>query len=186
MSLEIGANQQVLHDTSKGIANEIKRGTVRVRDVPVYKTTSSKELQPKIPSPNIFNTLTDVLEEKNSLPTTAECSVHLEFLAVLHALRRRVIDSKELDEVFDIKPINRTVKRRRRTVKLRDTTFWTRREVKWDKFIDLAVVRFLAWWEKAPEIFFPRNGQPVQWKDKTLPPLGENTTSLSDKTILTH
>lgn len=187
MSLEIGSNQQRLHDTSRAIVQHTKIGTTYYgRDIFKYTTTSSQELQPKIPSPDIFENLTSVPQERNPLPTTAECAIHLEFLAVLRELRERVIKSKELDGIFDIQPINQIVTRRGRRVNLGDPTFKTRREVKWDKFLDFAVVRFLAWWEKVPDMVSSENGESYHWEAKTLPPLGEYTKVLSEQRFLTH
>lgn len=179
MALEIGANQQTLHSTSKQIFDAIKKGTFKYWDGALkYKNATSKEEEPQIPSVNIFKALMNVAEEKDPLPTAAECTVHLEFLAVLHTLRQQVIDSEELDEIFDIKPEKKTVVRKGVDVELRDTTFWTRREAKWDKYIELAVVRFLAWWGQVPEIFAPQNSESFNWESKNLPPLGKNTQLL--------
>jgi len=54
---------------------------------------------------------------------------------VLHELHRRVVESTELVEVFDTKPINKSVIRKGVPVKLKDDTLWTRKQLKWDRFV---------------------------------------------------
>jgi hypothetical protein len=178
MALDIAADQSALHSTSKQISSHIKSGLTSYTlsslwEAPSYSTASSKELEPVIPSPRIFEGLFNTSGRNDCLPSNAECAVHLEFLAALHALRHRVLESDELDEVFDIKPVKKTVTRRGTQVELKDDTLWTRRQVKWEKYVNIAVVRFRAWWEAVPETMELRDGHILPLTDNTLPPLGE-------------
>jgi hypothetical protein len=126
-----------------------------------------------IPSPRIFEDPFNTSGRNDCLPSNVDCAVHLEFLAALHALRHRVLESDELDEVFDIKPLKKTVTRRGTRVELKDETLWTRRQVKWEKYVNIAVVRFRAWWEAVPETIELQDGHIFPLADNTLPPLGE-------------
>jgi hypothetical protein len=178
MALEIAADQCALHNTSKQISSYIKNGSKSyglnsLWEAPSYSTASSKELQPVIPSPRIFEGLLDASEQNNCLPSNAECAVHLEFLATLHALRHGVLESNELDEVFNIKPVKKIVTRRGTQVELKDDTLWTRRQVKWEKYVNIAVIRFQAWWETIPETIGLREGHSLPFTGDVLPPLGE-------------
>lgn len=190
MALDIVADQRALHNTSKTITSAIKSSSKysasTLWQAPKYTTISPNQSPPAIPSADIFESLfqqqhnyanSDVgsIEQSIRLPKTAECAVHLEFLATLWTLRQRVLRSEELDEVFDIKPEYKYVDRKGVRTKLKDDTLWTRRQVKWEKFVSIAVVRFLAWWGKVPKIVEVRKGVPSnEITNETLPPLGEH------------
>ena len=178
MALQVAADHFALHRTSKKVVQSIKQGSqsglYSLHTVPKYKTTSDIKLQPVIPSADIFKGLIDKGEQNDGLPSAAECAVHLEFLAVLHELHQRIVESKELDDVFDIKPIKKTVTRKGKTEQLKDPTLSTRKQAKWDRYVDLAVVRFIAWWNIVPQTYSTSNDQRSNCTDENLPPLGEN------------
>ncbi|KAF8459249.1 hypothetical protein BDZ91DRAFT_742064 [Kalaharituber pfeilii] len=88
-------------------------------------TSDSQETAPQNISPN---------------PTVAECAVHLELLEAFLVLKRRVLKSNALDYTFG----TRRVPPQRRT----DPNWLQKRKEKWDKFLDLAVLRFEVWWEE--------------------------------------
>jgi hypothetical protein len=54
---------------------------------------------------------------------------------------------------------------------------WERRQVKWERFVALAVARFMTWWEKVREIVGVRDDgtgrELCEVTDDVLPPLGE-------------
>jgi hypothetical protein len=193
MAQDIAADQRAFHSTSKTTTNAIKTSSIfgalmRWR-VPRGETRrpsqgqSQSQSSPAIPSAVIFDSLfqqqrdntddADSVKQSIRLPTTAQCAVHLEFIATLWVLRQRVMRSEELDEVFDIKPEHKYVDRKGVRTKLKDDTLWKRRQVKWDKFVSIAVVRFLAWWAKVPEIVGVREGVlSYEITNDTVPPLG--------------
>jgi hypothetical protein len=184
MALQVAADQFALHRTSKRVSESIKKGTqdiygdriglTKLHTNPKYKTTSDKKLQPVIPSADIFKGLVDQSEQNEGLPSAAQCAVHLEFLAVLHELRERIVHSKELDDVFDIKPNHKTVTRKGKEQKLKDDTFLPRRQAKWDKYVDLAVVRFVTWWNNVPKSYVQSDGEKPNCREENLPPLGKS------------
>ncbi|KAK2753763.1 hypothetical protein FQN55_000126 [Onygenales sp. PD_40] len=114
------------------------------------------------PPPELFGTLSGTAIHlaggRPILPTVSECAVHLELLQALYMLRRRVLQSKDLDNSFEIVPHPKTVKQYtysqgRRTsfqkVKIKDATYVDRRKSKWPAFVDFAVMRFIHWVEIA-------------------------------------
>jgi hypothetical protein len=169
MALDIIADQRALHTTSRTITAAIKDSRLDAArvlwNVPRYATATSTRPGPAIPPPSIFNSLDqftiDDYDAKSHLPSIAECAVHLEFLEALYVLRQQVLKSEALDEVFDIKPEYKFVDRKGVRTQLKDETMWERRQVKWEKFVEVAVVRFTAWWAK------------VRNADQPMPPLGE-------------
>jgi hypothetical protein len=191
MALNIVADQRAFHNTSKTITNSIKSSSKYVASTQWQASTYAGKTQnqsaPAIPSAEMFESLFQQQQQQQqdnanrsgsfaqriSLPTTAQCAVHLEFLATLWTLRQRVLRSEELDQVFDIKPEYKYVDRKGVQTKLKDETLWERRQVKWDKFVSIAVVRFQAWWAKLPEIAEVRDGSSsYEITNETLPPLG--------------
>jgi hypothetical protein len=177
MALVSAVDMRALHSTSSQISNCIKNSTSlssygpKIWNAPRYLQASSKELEPEIPSPQIFEGL-EKSGEEDRLPSAAACAVHLEFLAALHEVRQRVLDSEELDKLFGTEVIKRTVVRQGVTVELKDDTLAQRRQVKWQKFVEIAVMRFKVWWGAgAPD----RHNDGVQVSDALLPPLGKST-----------
>lgn len=119
-----------------------------------YQTAPTKAEEPLIPSPDTFSQLENPTPPAPAtspvLPTAAECAVHLELLETFYVLRQRILKSETLDKLFDLKAEPREVTKKDGTkLKLKDTTLWTRRERKWHKYLELAVVRFLRWWKIA-------------------------------------
>lgn len=173
MAINIGTGLRALHTSSKTITDDIKGHQTEAAD-----WWDSEEAEPAIPHPSLFEHLqqptTSELLGSSDLPTVTECAVHLELLEALFFLRQRVLKSEALDAVFGIRPEHQYVDRLGKQTILKDTTMWTRRQVKWEKFIELAVVRFLAWWEDIPTVIgAPEDGNGhVEIKDKELPPLG--------------
>jgi hypothetical protein len=188
MALDIAADKHALHSTSKAITDVIKSTSKCAADglweVPHYATATSKENEPIIPSPSIFKPLFDNVdrssvagENSDPLPSAAECAVHLEFLEALFVLRQGILRSEDLDKVFDIKPEHKYVNRKGTQTKLKDDTLWTRRQVKWEKFVSFAVARFLTWWGKVRYMAeVPSDGsgrKHFEFTDDMLPPLGK-------------
>jgi len=187
MALQVAADQFALHRTSNKVSQSIKKGTrdiygdynyqiglTKLHTIPEYKTTSDKKLQPVIPSADTFRGLFDESEQNDGPPSAAQCAVHLEFIAALHELRERIVHSTELDDVFDIKPNHKTVTRRGKAEKLKDDTLLPRRQAKWDRYVDLAVVRFVTWWNTVPKSYAQSDGEKPNCTDENLPPLGKN------------
>jgi hypothetical protein len=177
MSLQIAADDFALHQAGDAVTDAIKNmapwQTNGLYTLPQYPTAASIEDGPTIPSPALFKTLVNpgqISAETESLPSVAECAVHLEFLAALHALRHSIVGSDALAEVLEIKPNFKIVSRRGVETKLKDETLWTRKQVMWEHYLHLAVARFLVWWENVPAMV-DQAGQ-IQITDDTLPPIG--------------
>jgi hypothetical protein len=174
MALAIGFHQQALHSFSKGTLNSLKRP----EQVVTYPPANTKAQEAVIPSPALFEGLSDSAhshdDDAASLPTVAECAVHLELLQCFHTLRAEVLKSTDLDKAFGILPkpeiIVRRYGRRSRTIKKKDQTFATRRKEKWPLFIDLAVSRFIAWFRWADSLLANPADENIQ--NLILPPLG--------------
>ncbi|KAL5356669.1 hypothetical protein BJX96DRAFT_187394 [Aspergillus floccosus] len=145
------AHVESLHKASSNqITALLQKGTTR------YTTTknSTKEEQPNIPDPSLFQTLSPTGEDAKALggfPTTGQCAVHLELLEVFYMLRNRIIYSRDLDTAFGVEPNKRTVYRRirrgerKQPVELRDPTWDARRNEKWPYYLELAAGRFHSW-----------------------------------------
>lgn len=126
----------------------------------------------EIPSPSIFNfdqTQNGADAGSHRLPSPAECATHLELLQTFYVLRQRIIISEEIDKSFNIQPI-RVVKTGRRGDKktLKDDTLADRRQVKWTRYVEFAVIRFLAWKENLP---LEKTGAETRPVLQRLPPL---------------
>ena len=176
MSLEIIYNQKTLHDSTRASTKSYSHAV----HLNSFRTSAVKAEHPVIPSRNIFEQIAKPVSQTNallaSLPNVAECAVHLELLQALYALRQNVLRSQALDNAFDIKPNTRTVWRgyrpRRYQVKIKDTTFASRRLEKWPIFVNFAVLRFMHWAKSADAALY---GVPSDSRaDKIeVPPLGE-------------
>ncbi|KAK2747975.1 hypothetical protein FQN57_001566 [Myotisia sp. PD_48] len=131
--------------------------------------------EPKIPAPAIFEDealqetgICPVAERVIQLPTAAECAVHLELLETFYVLRQRVLKSDSIDKTFGIYPIHQLrTGVQGDTKKLKDETLWTRRQVKWQKYLILAVARFLTWCRRLDQL--PENEMRIS--EENLPPL---------------
>jgi hypothetical protein len=183
MALASAIDIFALHSISKQLSNDIKHGSTgssahacTLWPIPTYATASSKEVKPVIPSNTVFEGLYE-RDSKAHLPSAAACAVHLEFLAALRSIRDRVLESEELDDVFGIKLTKKKVIRKGEEVELKDDTFTERRQVKWEKYVELAVVRFLAWWTTILDIVTGSRDDPVLPKI-VLPPLGASQSLL--------
>ncbi|KAI1424341.1 hypothetical protein F5Y12DRAFT_785476 [Xylaria sp. FL1777] len=87
MSLSLDDNQNSLHQCSKqALSRQLHQDDLRAT---FMKATSSSK-------------------ESRKLPSVAECATHLELLQAFRHLRIEVQSSRRLDEVFGIKPENRT------------------------------------------------------------------------------
>jgi hypothetical protein len=159
-----------LHGSTKTALEAIQRSIAKKK----YKVARCAAEEPQIPANAFFEPL--FAAESNErrrdlavLPSVAECAAHLELLECLFALRQRVLKSDELDAVFGIAPHHRVVKRDGKDVKLKDNTLWERRQVKWTRFVEWAVVRFLCW----RRVLMSKSAQTIGWQmsDDNLPPL---------------
>jgi hypothetical protein len=148
---------------------------------PIFHKAFRVEQNPKIPSPSLFSLDAGSQASSKShttLPTVAECAIHLELLQAFQHFRIRIISSDGLDKVLGIELNPRTVFRKvnkgygqyeQQEIKLRDLTFDERRKTKWPLLLSLAAVRFLKWVEviekdSAESILLPPIGmwRPVQ------------------------
>ncbi|PNY25853.1 Glycine-rich domain-containing protein 2 [Tolypocladium capitatum] len=111
-----------------------------------YRTAGTREEEPAIPSPGIFDFGPDACGDARRLPSVAACATHLQLLEVFYVLRQRILVSEDVDAAMGIAP-KREVKvgHRGDTKVLKDETLWSRRQKKWTKFVEFAAVRFLAW-----------------------------------------
>ncbi|KAF5666356.1 hypothetical protein FHETE_6240 [Fusarium heterosporum] len=145
MSHIIGYNLGALHQASR----EMNR-TIRLT---YYPSAGTIDENPVIPRPAIFDLVEDL--HKDNLPSPAQCAVHLELLEVFHALRIRVIDSKALDEVFNLGEATKKVYRRRfvkglnkrvnEEITVRNAVWENNRDNKWTFYLGRAAKRFLEW-----------------------------------------
>ncbi|KAM0216396.1 hypothetical protein ACHAQD_007858 [Fusarium lateritium] len=148
MSHLIGYNLGALHQASR----DFNRGVT----AKYYPSAPTLDENPVIPSPDIFNLLEDSHED--NLPTAAQCAVHLELLEVFHALRIQILDSKALDEIFELGGATKKVYRPKfvqglgktvnQEVTLRNTVWEENRDKKWTFYLGKAVPRFLVWADK--------------------------------------
>ncbi|KAM0553390.1 hypothetical protein ACHAPJ_007404 [Fusarium lateritium] len=155
MALEHRLTKLSLHEQGK----DMVQGKLRPKNPNGidYPLAYKSEDWPIIPNPGIFNfenvkNIKPSMKPKTpdlALPTVSECAAHLEFLETLYILRQKILVSKELDEVFQTQP-----KREEKTgvqgdtKTLKDEDLWKRRQEKWPRFIEFAVMRFLAWREE--------------------------------------
>ncbi|UNI15709.1 hypothetical protein JDV02_002216 [Purpureocillium takamizusanense] len=131
---------------------------------------------PSVPDDCVFKSLS---LSAASLPTVAQCAVHLELLEVFYALRSQIISSTDLDDTFGLERHNRTVYRRKydatrrkyvnAPVKLRDATWDSRRKEKWTWYLELAAGRFLAWAVSIDRAVSPSASQRFGTVDAPLP-----------------
>lgn len=121
-----------------------------------YTFAKTKEEAPVIPSPDMFDfeelpgrcSLSSASAQTNPFrfPSIAECATHLELLEVFYVLRQRVLRSPEIDVAMGIHPVRETKTGHNGDTKtFKDPKLWERRQVKWPKFVEFAVVRFLEW-----------------------------------------
>ena len=109
-----------------------------------YTLASTKNGEPVIPNPSLFAMTSSPGEAyaPNSgtcsswdPPSVAQCAVHLEFLNVLHVLKHNVLADRNIARTMGYssnkKPLRATLEE------------WKQR--KWTKYVDFAVLRFLAW-----------------------------------------
>jgi hypothetical protein len=182
MALQISYDQRAIHECAKDAMNAVQG--VRSWNLPAnnwqpptFQPAPSKAEEPIIPAPKVFQLLSEIsqLGDAPLLPSIAECAVHLELLQGLYALRRKVLQSIDLDKTFDIKPQPREVwqgyRGNRRKVKIKDLTFAERRKAKWPGFINCAVVRFLEWLKTADASLRIEGASSRQIR--RLPPLGK-------------
>ncbi|KAM0499709.1 hypothetical protein ACHAP8_005316 [Fusarium lateritium] len=145
MSHLIGYNLGALHRTSR----EFKRKV----DSAYYSSAATIDENPTIPSPSTFDHLNNL--HQDNLPTPSQCAVHLELLEVFHALRIKVLDSKALDQAFDLGGPTKKVYRRKfvkglnkwvnQETTLRDLQWENSQDKKWTFYLGEAVRRFMVW-----------------------------------------
>lgn len=166
MSHTIHLHIQDLHTRSTAHLSALKRNTANYTDgsSSLYESAKSKNEEPQIPAPGLFNTLLgenipagqDATSlSQGDIPSVGECAVHLELLEVFAALRARIIASTELDTLFGVKERPRTIYRKKydstkrkwvhNPYRMKDTTLSARKREKWLFFLHLAVGRFIYW-----------------------------------------
>ena len=146
MALECPNHKTSLHALGKKALDSYHKGIV----YPRYTEAKAAEDEPRVPDPNIFNILDTAVPTTSSdmtrLPNIAECATHLELLETFYVLRQKILRSETVDGVFGISPNPQQKTGRHGDTKLlKDQTLWERRQVKWPKFIEIAVIRFLIW-----------------------------------------
>ncbi|KAK4171644.1 hypothetical protein QBC36DRAFT_339591 [Triangularia setosa] len=143
MTLICRRTQEVLHSGGRAVLRGYISNTAATPYPPARKTTD----EPVIPEPAVF----EQDDTTNSapaarLPTVAECAIHLELLETLFVLRERILRSEEIDKTMGINRRRETKTGHNGDTKtFKDTTFESRRQDKWTRFIEFAVVRFLDW-----------------------------------------
>lgn len=148
MSLENHTTKRALHKCSKALLSGLARpGYSQTLTFPPAPTT---EEEPIVPAPSLFNfddaSLTEEAFDVRRLPHPAQCATHLQLLEVFFVLRQRILISEEIDAGFGIEPQRETKTGRQGDEKtFKDATLWDRRQIKWTRFIEFAVVRFLVW-----------------------------------------
>lgn len=126
-----------------------------------FRVAKSHAEEPEIPSPAIFDILDGNVKRgtaDGSIPSVAQCAVHLELLEAFKVLRETVLKSNQLDVLFDTLPIKTYTtqytyrrrryvprKRLRKPLKESDTTYFERRHAKWTAFANYAFQRFSIW-----------------------------------------
>lgn len=127
-----------------------------------FETAKRSEEEPQIPSESIFNSLSNepFIGVYDGAPSVAQCAAHLELLEAFVVLRKRVINSNALDVAFGI-----WQKRGN------DPSLSQRRQTKWTKFVQIAVMRFRIWFLIWGPYGIARDAIGVQ-ASQLLPPLG--------------
>lgn len=146
MALECQNHKTSLHELGRKALESYHKGTA----YPRYKGAKTAEDEPIVPDPGVFATLSTAKQTISSdgtrLPTIGECATHLELLETFFVLRQRILRSDEIDGIYGIAAIPQKKRGKQGDTKLlKDETLWERRQVKWPKFIEIAVVRFLVW-----------------------------------------
>jgi hypothetical protein len=155
--LQTQVTKKSLHSLSQARTQSLAKAahsTTPSKTLQQYRTAVKEGHSLDIPSPSIFNfepTEKDNGASSARLPSPAECATHLELLQTFHVLRQRVLASEKIDKSFDIHP-NRITKRGRKgtTKTLKDETLLDRRQIKWKRYVEFAVIRFLRWKEALP------------------------------------
>ncbi|EAW09083.1 uncharacterized protein ACLA_078310 [Aspergillus clavatus NRRL 1] len=143
----------ILCTTAQGTLHEQGRRILRLIQEPNARSHISYDDTDPIPDPALFRFDVKASDPEAPLPTVAECAAHLELLHAINHVRRRVLNSTDLDQVLDLEPVKQSFERNtgwttRYTVELRDKGFAQRREAKWPFYMRLAVARFFVWLHK--------------------------------------
>ncbi|KAF9885598.1 hypothetical protein FE257_012804 [Aspergillus nanangensis] len=147
-----------------------------------YERGYAEDVDHIIPSPTLFDSLRDQHLVPDDMPAISQCATHLELLEVFHSLRNRVIQSRYLDNAFNIHPSKRIVyhRKHRRQKKvgkeLRDTGFEGRREEKWKYYLNIATARFEQWIQ----------GIDTAMNDLEIPPCGRKVLPPLDVLVVWH
>ncbi|KAK3387875.1 hypothetical protein B0H63DRAFT_471067 [Podospora didyma] len=165
MVLDCAKNKHALHHVGKAATSQLYQGI----DGPAsklkeYRLAETPDEEPTIPNPDIFkfeesssstlssssSTLRDSSSSSQSnafrFPLSSECAAHLELLEVFFVLRQRILRSVDIDHAMGIAPVRETKTGHNGDTKtFKDTKLWERRQDKWPKFLEFAVVRFLEW-----------------------------------------
>ncbi|KAK3370941.1 hypothetical protein B0T24DRAFT_627414 [Lasiosphaeria ovina] len=158
MVLDSIDNKKALHTLGKtAMTRFYQNGHELAAKLHKFELAKTLEEQPVIPAPEIFNfesssdssstfSGSTLLSGSFRLPLISECAAHLELLEVFFVLRQCILRSPEIDAAMGIEPIRETKTGRNGDTKtLKDKTLWHRRQDKWPKFLEFAVVRFLQW-----------------------------------------
>lgn len=118
-----------------------------------WKEANSPAEEPEIPAPSLFQFDEPVVGESSDstiakfrLPSVAECAAHLELLEAFYVIHQQILVSTEIDTAMELKP-NRERKTGHKgdTKDLKDPKWWETRQIKWDRYLEFATLRFLAW-----------------------------------------
>ena len=147
MSLTRNYNIFGLHGSAQKIAETANNVVAHNWPLPKGSWSLPESALPsreKIPSASLFKNLSERPQGADpQLPTVAECAVHLELLQAFYYLRRRVLESEDLDRMWELvlnKPNRTDGQAPRWTVESVEI-----RRLKWPLFNKLAALRFLDW-----------------------------------------
>ncbi|CAM1503553.1 Fc.00g011440.m01.CDS01 [Cosmosporella sp. VM-42] len=169
MALEWNDTTTELHRLGKAMV--IAGGSQTDSQGNPFRVAITPDQRPIIPAAEIFD-MNDSQVAGNipgiAMPQVSECAIHLELLETFYVLRQKILVSEAIDTAMGIKP-NRVTKTGKKGDKktLKDTTLWERRQPKWKKFVEFAVVRFLDWQSKLDYFLGARDGI----TDENMPPL---------------
>lgn len=187
MSLTCNFNVVGLHSSAQKIAQSAGNVVSHNRPLPTGSWSLPDSALPsreKIPSATLFKSLSESRQGTASapdpsqpqLPSIAECAVHLELLQAFYYLRRSVLESEELDAVWEVGPDTIQTSTGDQTYDISSPALAERRARKWPFFNRLAALRFLDWLKLADSHLATTHSDPGAIDT---PPLGEWQKSFS-------
>ncbi|KAK4225451.1 hypothetical protein QBC38DRAFT_511085 [Podospora fimiseda] len=133
----------ILHASSQDTTTHLQKTLTKSKS----KCATSAKEEPQIPDPKLFTSL----QPSSNHPNIGQCATHLALLEAFFHLRLNILKSSELDTVFNVQKVNKTIYKskwrhsKRQPVKLRDPNWDEKRNIKWLLFLSIAVARFQVW-----------------------------------------